>query len=84
MDDPYGKLITDGVTAQLNAQTLERVRRLIGEHRQARPCEELEDLCTALRAIGFEIPIMWCQGYDWATHEDCGLKLHHNGECRSQ
>lgn len=84
MDDTYGRLITDGVTAQLNAQTLERVRRIIGEHRQENPCDALEDLCTALKVTGFEIPVVWCQGYDRSTNEDCGLKLHHDGECRSQ
>lgn len=84
MDD--AREITDGVTAALDRQLMERVRRTIADHRARVVSGDelgLADLCDALERTGFTIPILICEGWDAERDADCNQLRYHHGNCRA-
>lgn len=71
----------DAQEHQLNKRLLSTVRHTIATWRAMRPGRDAEELADALKRVGFEIPVLYCEGY---TRDDdpCGLRLDHEGECR--
>jgi len=71
----------DAQEHQLNKRLLEAVRHTVATYAAVNPGPDTDTLRAALRGIGFEIPVLYCEGY---TRDDdpCGLLLGHDGECR--